>query len=89
MGRIGSVGSFSLVTLTPNEQNFFLEYEETKNFQDITLSKQAVINPNGMGSNIDLHGRNVILIEDSSINTLTFKAESAGDITVMPLIQYK
>ncbi|MDY6940131.1 MAG: filamentous hemagglutinin N-terminal domain-containing protein [Cyanobacteriota bacterium] len=86
-GRIelGSVGENQRVTIepTPNMVGFSLDYSETNNFRDISLSQQAGLfasgNPN---SRIQVRARNLSVTEGSEILTANFDEQPPGTIAL-------
>jgi filamentous hemagglutinin family protein len=81
-GRIelGSVTPNSFVTLKPNAQNWKLDYERVTSFQDLLFNKEAVINTSGNGGgDFQLQGRQIRIIEGSSIFAETFSQENGGE----------
>ncbi|MBD2772786.1 filamentous hemagglutinin N-terminal domain-containing protein [Iningainema tapete] len=84
-GRIelGSVGSNSLVNLSPITQGWSLGYEGVQNFQDITLSQAQVTtsSPDGSGD-IQVQGRNLTLTDGSRIITSALGSKPVGNLTV-------
>jgi len=84
-GRIelGSVGSNSLVSLTPILKGWFLGYEGVQNFQDIQLTSAATVDAQQFekdGGDIQVQGRQVTLADSSQITTQ--RGESGGNLTV-------
>ena len=80
-GRIelGSVGSDSLVTLTPDSQGWLFSYEGVTAFQDISLVG-SVINSSGGKSTINLQGQQISLTAISQILNSTVGEEDAGNL---------
>lgn len=88
-GRIelGSVASNNLVNLNPIVNGWSLGYEGVQNFQNIQLAKgndnefASEVNASGRaGGDIQIQGKQVILIDGSQIRTQ--KAETGGNLTV-------
>ncbi|MEQ9669177.1 two-partner secretion domain-containing protein [Coleofasciculus sp. G2-EDA-02] len=92
--EVGSVGNKSTVTLNPTNQGLTLSYESVENFQDIHLSKTAIIdvtdlsplpffNSGDIGSgDIQIQGRHITLTDGSQISSSTFGSIPAGTIVV-------
>jgi filamentous hemagglutinin family protein len=83
-GRIelGSVASDSFVNLSEIETGFALGYTDVQNFQDITLSQEAMVDASGTGGgSIQVNGRNIELSELSIIF-----ADTEGSIPGQDLI---
>ena len=92
--EIGSVASNSLVSLTPVDQGFTLDYENVQNFQDISLSQLAIIDvtdlnplpfPFGGGQeigsgDIQLQGQRIRITGGSQISSQTAGDLAAGTI---------
>ncbi len=84
-GRIelGSVAENSIVSITPVEKGFDFGYEEVANFQDISLSSDASVPSSGANTgDIEVQGKNISLIEDSSIGITTSEGQ-AGDVNII------
>ena len=84
-GRIelGSVAGNSLVSLNSINNGWRLGYEGVQNFQDIQLSKGAVVNASGEGGgNIQVWARSLRLGEDSHVEALTLGTQPGGTIAV-------
>ena len=84
-GRIemGSVGSSSLVSLTPTDQGWALGYEGVQNFKDIQLSQEAYVSAIGSsGGDIQVQGRSVTLTDGSKIVAYTLGSGPGGTLTV-------
>lgn len=84
-GRIelGSVSGPAFVSLTPTFQGWRLGYAGVENFQDISLSNQALINASGEGGgDIQLQGRRITVSEGAQIATLTLGSQAGGNLTV-------
>jgi filamentous hemagglutinin family protein len=80
-GRIelGSVTPNSFVTLKPNAQNWTLDYEGVTAFQNLLFSNNAIVNTSGSGGgDFQIQGRQIRIIEDSSIFAETFGKENGG-----------
>ncbi|MBE9214198.1 filamentous hemagglutinin N-terminal domain-containing protein [Plectonema cf. radiosum LEGE 06105] len=81
--ELGSVADSGLVTLNPVENGYVLNYENVKNFQDIRLSQEAVINTSGEGGgSIQLQGRNIRIADGSHIQSQTLGSKPGGNVTV-------
>jgi filamentous hemagglutinin family protein len=83
-GRIelGSVGANSKISLTKIDQGWDFSYEGVENFQDLNLTKQAVVETRGANSgDIEVQARNISLLGGSSLGIITFQGK-AGDLKV-------
>lgn len=82
-GRIelGSIADSSSVSLTSTNQGLLLGYEEIRNFQDIQLSRNALVSASGEGGNVQVQGRHVILT-DSQILATNQGVEPGGNLTL-------
>ena len=79
---IGSVES-GLVTLQPNTQGWNFAYEKVSNFQDIELTKKALIDASGKGSGtIKIYGANVKLTDGSLVLIQNQGDTPSGSISV-------
>ena len=84
-GRIelGSVAGNSLVSLNPTGNDWRLGYEGVQNFQNIQLSKGAVVNASGEGGgDIQVWARSLRLGEESRLEALTLGSQPGGKIIV-------
>ncbi|NEO69785.1 filamentous hemagglutinin N-terminal domain-containing protein [Moorena sp. SIO3H5] len=84
-GRIelGSVGSNSLVNLTPTDTSFGLDYSAVQQFQDISLSDRALVETSGeSGGSIQVQGANVTLRDRSRVFANTEGSQNGGGIVV-------
>ncbi|MGI2904368.1 filamentous hemagglutinin N-terminal domain-containing protein [Tolypothrix sp. VBCCA 56010] len=83
IGRIelGSVGSTSLVSLTPTEQGWALGYDGVQNFQDIQLFSSFV-----SGNNIQVRGRQIRL-NGGSIGSTSLKSRTNLVVTASELVE--
>ncbi|EGJ30157.1 MULTISPECIES: S-layer family protein [Moorena] len=84
-GRIelGSVGSNSVVNLTPKDTSFVLDYSGVQEFQDISLSERAIVITSGEGGgSIQVQGANVTLRDRSFVFARTNGSGSGGRIVV-------
>ncbi|NEO94459.1 MAG: filamentous hemagglutinin N-terminal domain-containing protein, partial [Moorea sp. SIO3G5] len=84
-GRIelGSVGSNSVVNLTPTDSSFVLDYSAVQEFQDISLSDGALVETSGEGGgSIQVQGANVSLRDRSFVFASTNGSGSGGGILV-------
>ncbi|MGL5083798.1 MAG: filamentous hemagglutinin N-terminal domain-containing protein [Microcoleaceae cyanobacterium] len=84
-GRIelGSVAGNSFVSLAPESNGFAVSYDGVQNFQDISLSAQALVNTSGeRGGAIQIQGRRVTLTEDADVLSSTSGSETGGDVIV-------
>ncbi|MBC1223874.1 filamentous hemagglutinin N-terminal domain-containing protein [Nostoc sp. UCD121] len=92
-GRIelGSVASNSLVSLNPTNQGWALGYEGVQDFKNIQLIPRIIdgfefpstVDTSGDGvSNIQVHGRHVLLTGGSGIWAITLGSPSGGNLMV-------
>jgi len=84
-GRIelGSVAGSGSVSLTPTDQGWVLGYNSIQNFQDISLSQEALVNTSGdTGGDIQIQGRRVTLTQGSQVVSVALSEGQAGDLTV-------
>ena len=84
-GRIelGSVAEGGLVNLSEIETGYDLGYAGVKNFGDIQLSEQAVVDASGSsGGVIELQGRNINLSGNSIILSTTLGSQRGGDLAI-------
>lgn len=80
--ELGSVGS-GFVGLKSNNQGWTLDYEGVRKFEDIQLSKQALINASGTGAGtIQIHGNNVHLTDGSAMLIQNSGETSSGSINI-------
>jgi large exoprotein involved in heme utilization and adhesion len=87
-GRIelGSVEANSLVSLTPVNKGFSLDYDTVQNFRNIELSQQATVDASGEGGgDIYLRGKYVTLKDGAHIEASTLGAQSGGKLSVTAL----
>jgi filamentous hemagglutinin family protein len=84
-GRIelGSVAEPGLVSLTSTNQGWVLGYDGIQNFQDISLSQEALVDTSGdRGGDIQIQGRRVSLTEGSQVSSISYTEGQAGDLRV-------
>jgi filamentous hemagglutinin family protein len=84
-GRIelGSTAGTGLVNLNQTDKGWALGYEGVQNFQDIQLSKQAVVDASGeAGGDIQLSGRRIALTDTSSIDANNLGSQNGGKISI-------
>lgn len=84
-GRIdlGSVASDSFVNLSEIDTGFTLGYTDVQNFQDITLSQEAIVDASGAGGgSIQVSGRNIELSELSIIFADTEGLKPGQDLII-------
>jgi filamentous hemagglutinin family protein len=74
---IGSVAANSSVALAPD---FTLAYDNVRDFSDIVLSQEALIDTSGLEGNITLHGRNITLLDKAFIANLPMGNASTRNI---------
>ncbi|MEH1867456.1 MAG: filamentous hemagglutinin N-terminal domain-containing protein [Nostoc sp.] len=80
--ELGSVGS-GFVDLKSNNQGWTFDYEGVRKFEDIQLSKQALINASGTGAGtIQVHGNNVHLTDGSTMLIQNLGETSSGNINI-------
>lgn len=80
--ELSSVGS-GLVGLKSNNQGWTFDYEGVRKFEDIQLSKQALINASGTGAGtIQVHGDNVHLTDGSAMLIQNLGKTSSGSINI-------
>jgi filamentous hemagglutinin family protein len=81
--EIGSVGEGESVKLTQANSDWKLSYEGVKNFQDVRLSQAASVDTSGDGGgDIQVQGRQVLLIDGSALLANTLGSSSGGNLTV-------
>ncbi|RUT03445.1 hypothetical protein DSM106972_050840 [Dulcicalothrix desertica PCC 7102] len=78
--ELGSVNN-GQVNLTSTPQGFALNYQGVKNFGDIHLSQQALVDASG-GGTINVQGNNVSLADGSSIFIQNQESQKGGSINV-------
>jgi large exoprotein involved in heme utilization and adhesion len=84
-GRIelGSVEGSGSVSLTPTDQGWVLGYNSIQNFQDISLSQEALVDTSGdTRGDIQMQGRRVTLTEGSQVVSVALTEGQAGDLRV-------
>ncbi|ACK70194.1 filamentous hemagglutinin family outer membrane protein [Gloeothece citriformis PCC 7424] len=83
-GRIelGSVSSQSFVNLIPINQGWQLGYEGVRDFSDIQLSNQSLVNASGAGGTAQLQGRNIELTTGALIQLNVIGNESSGNLII-------
>ena len=89
-GRIelGSVGDNSLVSLTPINQGWALDYGAVTSFQDIRFTAgvpgdNASINTSGSNGNVQVRGQTVTLTDGAEIFNATTGAADGGSIDII------
>jgi filamentous hemagglutinin family protein len=81
--ELGSVAGNSVVSLNPVNAGWRLGYDGVQNFQDIQLSKKAVVSASGAGGgDIQVWARSLRLGEESRIEALTLGSQPGGGIIV-------
>ncbi|NES81776.1 MAG: S-layer family protein [Moorea sp. SIO2B7] len=83
-GRIelGSVAGNNLVSLTPIDQGWALDYKGIKNFQDISLSQEAFVATSAdIGGDIQIQGKRVTFTEGSQVFSVG-ESLQAGNLIV-------
>lgn len=78
--ELGSVNN-GQVNLTSTPQGFALNYQGVKNFGDIHLSQQALVDASG-GGTINVQGNNVSVADGSSIFVQNQESQKGGSINV-------
>ena len=84
-GRIelGSIEGNQQVNLTSIDETFNFDYQGVENFRDIQLSQTAAVDASGLGAGeIKVQGKNITLVDDSSITNTTLGSESGGSLEV-------
>jgi filamentous hemagglutinin family protein len=80
--ELGSVGENSTVSLTEIAQGWDVGYKGVENFQDLSLTGQAVVESIGTDTgDIEVQGRNIRVLEGSAIAISTSEGK-AGNIRV-------
>jgi filamentous hemagglutinin family protein len=80
--ELGSVES-GFVGLKSNNQGWIFNYEGVRKFEDIQLSKQALINASGTGAGtIQVHGNNIHLTDGSVMLIQNLGETSSGNINI-------
>jgi filamentous hemagglutinin family protein len=81
--EVGSVGSSSLVSISPIDKGWQLGYAGVPSFQDISLSKKASIDTSSDASagEIQVQGRNIKLTDGSAIFAFT-GSQPGGTVSV-------
>ncbi|WP_375512319.1 filamentous hemagglutinin N-terminal domain-containing protein [uncultured Nostoc sp.] len=80
--ELGSVQS-GQVSLSPTNQGWAFDYSNVQRLSDIQLSQQALINVSGFGNSaIQLQGKNIRLLNGSTVSTNNFGAMSSDRIAV-------
>jgi filamentous hemagglutinin family protein len=80
-GRIelGSVERTASVSLAPTKDGFTFDYGAIDNFGKIDLSQATAVNVSGRGSgNIQIHSKNLFLLDNSAIFANTLGDEAGG-----------
>lgn len=81
--ELGSVAGNSVVSLNPIKDDWQLGYEGVENFQDIQLSKGAVVDASGEGGgDIQVWARSLLVGEESSLEALTLGGQPGGAISI-------
>ncbi len=83
-GRIelGSVGDFSVVSLTPVDKGWKLGYEGVQHFENIQLSSAATIKASALGGGeIQIRGGQITLTDQSIIVAITGN-QDGGDVSI-------
>ncbi|HCF30662.1 MAG TPA: filamentous hemagglutinin [Cyanobacteria bacterium UBA11049] len=81
--ELSSVANSSLVSLTPNAQDWALGYEGVQNFGNIQLLQESYVDVGGNGSgNIQVQGKRVTLTDGSKIQALNGGDISGGTVAV-------
>jgi filamentous hemagglutinin family protein len=83
--EIGSVAGNNRVNLNPINinQGWILSYEGIQNFQDVRLSKEALVDTSGeRGGDIQIQGKSLTLTSDSSVISATSGSEVGGTLKI-------
>lgn len=81
--EIGSVGSFSFVSLNPTNSGWSLGYTGVQNFQNIELSQRSLVAVSGEGTgNIQIQGKQVAIAGETLVIADTFGSENGGEIFI-------
>jgi filamentous hemagglutinin family protein len=81
--ELGSVAGNSVVSLHSGGNDWWLGYEGVQSFQDIQLSKGAVVSASGEGGgDIQVWARSLRLGEMSRLEALTLGAQPGGNIAI-------
>jgi filamentous hemagglutinin family protein len=84
-GRIelGSVAGEGLVTLSPTNKGFSLDYSGMKNFGNIQLSQQTIVDASGEGGgDVQVTGRRITFTNGSQIQANTLGSQPGGSLSV-------
>mgnify|MGYP002777915250 CR=1 FL=1 len=84
-GRIelGSLSTNNQVGLNPTERGWELTYENVRNFQDIQLSQQALVDTSGADSgDIHLQGKRINLTEGAEIRSINQGEKQGGRLSL-------
>jgi filamentous hemagglutinin family protein len=82
--EIGSVGSYSAVSLVEDSVGWRVGYEGTTNFGDIGFSRQPLVSTTGVGSGtIAIVGKNVSITEGSVLVSDTQGNRNPGKISIV------
>ncbi|BBD60219.1 hypothetical protein NIES2109_30140 [Nostoc sp. HK-01] len=83
-GRIelGSVGSNSVVNLTPTSIGYILNYKDVNDFQNINLRQATVTTIGSLGGSIHLQGANISLTDGSLVQVGIFGSGIGEGLTV-------
>jgi filamentous hemagglutinin family protein len=85
-GRIelGAVGENSLVELQAIEQGWQLGYAQTRNFKDIYIKDQGIVNASGSQGTIQLQARDILLSNRGAINNLVAQKDDriTGEVVI-------
>ncbi len=81
--ELGSVGSFSQVSINPSATGFGFGYGETKSFDDIELSKRSLVDVSGTNAgSIQVFARQVSINDGSVLWIQNRGTQRAGNIDV-------
>jgi filamentous hemagglutinin family protein len=81
--ELGSVAAGSLVSITPTNPGWELNYQGVQQFQDIRLTQAASVDASGTsGGSIQIQGRRLSLTEGSQIFTATRGSQAGRDLIV-------
>ncbi|GET41827.1 two-partner secretion domain-containing protein [Microseira wollei] len=70
------------VKLNPNGQGWVGDYSVVRQFNNIHLAQQSLLDASGSGGSIQLQGRNIAFTEGSAATIQNFGEQSFGGITV-------
>lgn len=81
--ELGSVAENSFVTLEAVAEGWIANYENVNQFRDVTLNNLASVDTSGEGGgDIDIHGRNIQILNGSAITSNTLGDLDGGEIKI-------